>query len=261
MKRVIKIKTEDIFKNRFGMKFKLIPAGTFMMGQKDIAEPVHKVRITKPFYFGIYPVTQREWKSVMGNNPSRFRGDNFPVTRLSWNDCQDFIKNLNEIEQKSKADHPKYRLPTEAEWEYSCRAGSTSMFCFKEGKDELEEYAWFYNNSEVTQEVEVEKGIFTKRWELTTKTGRMVHPVGQLRPNKFGLYDMHGNIYEWCEDWFGDYLSGEVVDVIGIRKIGSKVMRGGSVLNFGGYCASAHRDARTPSYRSDYVGVRIVRPI
>jgi formylglycine-generating enzyme required for sulfatase activity len=135
------------------------------------------------------------------------------------------------------------------------------MFCFEKGKAKLAEYAWFYDNSEVTQDVEVRKGIFKKRWELTTKTGRMVHPVGQLKPNKFGLFDMHGNIYEWCKDWFGDYLSDDVVDVIGIRKIGSKVMRGGSVLNFGGYCACAHRDARTPSYRSDFVGLRLVKEL
>lgn len=254
---------EQEFTNKIGMRFKLIPPGEFLMGQKDIAEPVHKVILTKPFYFGIYSVTQKEWETVMDNNPSKYIREDFPVVNISWNDCHDFINKINDLEF-GKNESPKYRLPTEAEWEYACRAGSTSMFYFDQKKESLDDYIWHYKNSEVTQYIYVEKGIVNKKLVQVTKTGRMPHPVGKLKPNKFGLYDMHGNVYEWCEDWFSKYPSETVIDPIGTPKeriAKCRIFRGGSYLNYAGYGASAHRDSRIPSYKGEVVGFRLVRSI
>jgi formylglycine-generating enzyme required for sulfatase activity len=245
------------------MKFKLIPPGEFLMGQKDIAEPVHKVILTKPFYFGIYSVTQKEWGTVMETNPSFYKWYDFPVTNVSWNDCKDFISALNDLEFDRNGTQ-KFRLPTEAEWEYACRAGSTSMFYFDHKKEKLDEYIWHYNNSKITHEVFIEKGIFNKHSVEVTKTCRMPHSVGKLKPNKFGLYDMHGNVYEWCEDWFSEYPSEPVTDPIGTPKekvIPCKIFRGGSYMNFAGYGASAHRDSRIPDYKGEVVGFRLVREL
>src|SRR5665648_172810 len=153
------------------MKFTHIPAGEFMMGSSpdekyrhDLEGPVHKVTISKPFYLGTYPVTQREWKAVMGDDPSFFKGDDLPVEQVSWNDVQDFIKKLNE-----KEDADNYRLPSEAEWEYVCRAGATTRYSFGDDESKLAEYAWYKDNS-----------------------GGKTHPVGQKKPNPWGLYDMNG---------------------------------------------------------------------
>ncbi len=234
-----------------------------MMGQKDIAEPVHKVKLTKPFYIGIYAVTQKEWENVTGTNPSLYKRHDLPVTNVSWNDCQEFISALNDLEF-GKNGSQKCRLPTEAEWEYACRADSTSMYYFDHKKENLDDYLWHYKNSEITQNIYVEKGVINKRLFEVNKTGRIPHPVGKLEPNKFGLYDMHGNVYEWCEDWFSDYPSETVIDPIGIPKERVKpcrIFRGGSYMNFAGYGASAHRDSRIPSYKGEVVGVRLVRSI
>ncbi len=250
--------------NCIGMKFKLIPSGRFLMGQKDIAEPVHEVKITKPYYMGMYPVTQNEWETIMGNNPSDIQREDFPVVNISWYDCQDFIQKLNGIEFNQEKKSYKYRLPTEAEWEYACRAGSTSLFYFDHKKEDQDDYIWHFKNSEVTQEVYIEKGVLEKKLVKIKKTGRMIHPVGHLKPNKFGLFDMHGNVYEWCEDWYCDYVKDKLIDPIGTPKgikVRSKIFRGGSSMNFAGYCASAHRDSRVPSYRSEVVGFRMVREL
>jgi formylglycine-generating enzyme required for sulfatase activity len=258
------VQVEREFTNKISMKFKLIPAGEFLMGQKDIAEPIHKVKLTKPFYLGIYPVTQKEWETVMGTNPSLFKWYDFPVTNVSWNDCQEFIKKLTELEFGPKKESSKYRLPTEAEWEYACRSGSTSMFYFDHKIEKLDDYIWHLKNSKMTHEVLVEKGILNKSLVEVTKTCPMPHPVGKLKPNKFGLYDMHGNVFEWCSDWFSAYSSELVIDPIGTPKESiakSRIFRGGSYLNFAGYGSSAHRDSRIPSYKSEVVGVRLVRMI
>ncbi|MBI3249371.1 MAG: SUMF1/EgtB/PvdO family nonheme iron enzyme [Deltaproteobacteria bacterium] len=193
------------FRNSIDMDFVLIPAGEFRMGSQDGAhdeKPVHVVRITKPFYLGKYQVTQGQWQAVMGNNPSRFTGDsNRPVETVSWDDAQEFLGRL------SKKEGPRYRLPTEAEWEYAARAGSTGMYCFGDDPQQLRDYAWYSENAEGT-----------------------THPVGQLKPNAWGLYDMHGNVWEWVSDWYDGsyYQKGPTDDPHGPEQGEAKVLRGGS---------------------------------
>ena len=130
--------------NSIGMKFTQIHAGKFYMGSEeyDAEEPVHRVKIKNPFFLGTYPVTQREWKAIMGDNPSHFKGDDLPVELVSWDEVQEFIKKLNEKEGTDK-----YRLPSEAEWEYACRAGTTTRYSFGDSESELGDYAWYYDNS------------------------------------------------------------------------------------------------------------------
>jgi formylglycine-generating enzyme required for sulfatase activity len=165
--------------NIIGMEFVLIPAGSFTMGDDgesadDDEKPRHRVTISQPFYLGKYEVTQMQWAVVMGNNPSRFKELSNPVENVSWNDVQEFIRRLNQMLLGAR----KYRLPTEAEWEYAARAGTTSAYSFGDDAGNLYRYAWYKGNSE-------------------DKT----HPVGQRDPNAWGLHDMHGNVWEWVEDW------------------------------------------------------------
>jgi len=268
--KLIKIKANDKsnniqpdFINSIGMKFKLIPSSEFLMGIEETAEPIHRVKISREFYMGMYQVTQHEWEAIMGTNPSDIIRDDLPVNLISWNDSQEFVQKLNEKEFQNKKKY-KYRLPTEAEWEYACRAGSTTMFYFDHKKESLDDYIWHYKNSKTTQEVFIEKGIFNKELVKVTKSGRMMHPVGQLKPNKFGLYDMHGNVFEWCEDWFSEYPSDTVVDPIGSPKeqfVKCRIFRGGSYMNFAGYAASAHRDSRVPKYKTEVLGLRLVKEV
>ena len=140
--------------------------------------PQHPVRITKPFYLGKYLVTQEQWEAVMDGNPSKFKRSQNPVENVSWEDCQQFLGRLNKRERNQSG---KFRLPTEAEWEYACRAGSETKYCFGDSAKQLGEYAWYRDSS----------------------GGDKPHPVGQRKPNAWGLYDMHGNVWEWCQDWYG----------------------------------------------------------
>jgi formylglycine-generating enzyme required for sulfatase activity len=210
---------QKAFTNAIDMKFTLIPAGEFRMGSNDEASydderPVHRVKISKPFYLGIYPVTQREWKVVRGNNPSSFKGDDLPVETVSWGDVQDFIKKLN-----AKEGTDKYRLPSEAEWEYACRAGTTTRYSFGNDELELDDYAWYDDNSD-------------------DKT----HPVGQKKQNPWGLYDMHGNVWEWVQDTWHDNYNGAPTDGSAWEGSGSnRVDRGGGWLGGAGCCRSAFR--------------------
>jgi formylglycine-generating enzyme required for sulfatase activity len=221
--------------NDLGMEFVYIEPGSFMMGSpsnesgRDNDEKQHRVTLTRGFYLQTTEVTQRQWKSVMGSNPSKFSGCNScPVEMVSWNDVQGFIRKLNRREGKS------YRLPTEAEWEYACRAGSGERFCFGNDEGRLGEYAWYGNNS-----------------------GGKPHPVGQKRPNSWGLYDMHGNVWEWCQDRFGDYPYGTVTDPTGPSSGSFRVGRGGGWNFDPRNCRSAIRDGGDPGDRGDILGFRL----
>jgi formylglycine-generating enzyme required for sulfatase activity len=239
------------FTNSINMEFILIPAGEFLMGstQDEIDRlvqrygddwrkyferelPQHQVRISQSFYLGKYQVTQAEWQAVMGENPSSFKGDpNRPVENVSWNEVQQFIRKLNEKEGSNK-----YRLPTEAEWEYAARAGTTTAYSFGDAPDQLGEYAWFDDNS-----------------------GNTTHPVGQLKPNPWGLYDMHGNVFEWVEDWYGKYPAEPVTDPTGPPLGADRVLRGGSCCVGADYCRSAYRRDWLPATRLDGLGFRLAR--
>ena len=225
--------------NSIGMKFTLIPAGEFNMGSEeyDDEKPVHKVRINNPFFLGTYPVTQREWKAVMGdnNNPSDSKGDDLPVEQVSWDRVQEFIKKLNEKEGTDR-----YRLPSEAEWEYACRAGTTTRYSFGDSKSKLGDYAWYDDNS-----------------------GSKTHLVGQKKPNPWGLYDMHGNVHEWVQDDWHDSYDGAPTDGSAWESGdgANRVVRGGSWFNFAGGCRSAIRDHYVPYFRYFYLGFRILQEL
>jgi formylglycine-generating enzyme required for sulfatase activity len=226
--------------NSIGMKLVLIPAGEFLMGSPDSdtmafddEKPQHRVRITKPFYMGVYPVTQAEYERVMGKNPSHFQGDpNRPVESVSWDDAQEFCRKLSALSGEAGA---TYRLPTEAQWEYACRAGSTTRWCFGDDEKQLGDFAWFAKNS-----------------------GNQTHPAGQKKPNAWGLYDMHGNVWEWCEDWFDSdcYKKSATDDPMGPLGGSIRVFRGGSWYYEARYCRSAYRGINEPGRRRRNLGFR-----
>jgi formylglycine-generating enzyme required for sulfatase activity len=220
------------------MEFVLIPAGEFDMGSpsnevgRDNDEgPVHHVTISKAFYMGKYEVTQKQWRDVMGTSPSYFTGDDLPVERVSWDDVQQFIQKLNEKEGTRK-----YRLPSEAEWEYAARAGTTTRYSFGDDESVLGDYAWYNANS-----------------------GSKTHEVGQRKPNLYGLYDMHGNVWEWVQDnWHADY-NGAPTDGSSWESGSNRVFRGGSWYNYAGGCRSAFRYDGDPGGRSGDLGFRLLR--
>ena len=221
--------------NSIGMQLKLIPTGTFTMGDAngDSDETPHQVTLTKPFMLGVYEVTQSQYEQVMGNNPSKFKGADNPVEQVSWDAAVEFCRKLSSLPAEKAAGNV-YRLPSEAEWEYACRAGTTTQYSFGDDESDLGQYAWYDGNS-----------------------GRKVHPVGDKQPNAWGLYDMHGNVYEWCQDRFGDYRSGMVTDPTGPASGSSRVNRGGSWFNSAEFCRSAYRSGDSPSLRSSDYGFRV----
>jgi formylglycine-generating enzyme required for sulfatase activity len=242
-------KIPSTYTNSKGMKFVLISAGEFMMGSNEFSsgQPVHKVTIRKPFYLGKYPVTQRQWKAVMGNNPSKFRGDDLPVEKISWNDVQEFVKRLNQME-----DTNKYRLPSEAEWEYSCRAGTTTRYSFGDDDSKLGNYAWF-------------SGFSTyEEWEKNQdKIEAKTHSVGRKKPNSWGLYDMHGNVWEWCQDNYHPNYNVAPSDGSAWEdaKSNIRVSHGSSWVDFIMGCRSAVRRGVDSSSRYDYLGFRVLREL
>ncbi len=219
------------------MELVLIPAGEFMMGDAggDFDEvPVHKVTITKPFWLGKYEVTQEQFKAIMGVNPGRNKGAKNPVELVGWNDCQAFINQLNEKFGKPGV---KFSLPTEAQWEYACRAGTTTRWSFGDDKAVAGEYAWWDQNA----------GYRTK-------------PVGQKKPNAWGLYDMHGNLWEWCADRYGEdyYKQSPQNDPTGPTKGASRVLRGGSYsYDNPKHFRSAFRRMDRPDRPNDHHGFRV----
>jgi formylglycine-generating enzyme required for sulfatase activity/predicted Ser/Thr protein kinase len=261
--------------NTIGMKLKLIPAGEFLMGAPDREpealedeRPQHRVRITRPFYLGVYEVTQAEYREVMGNNPSHFSAQGggraevagldtsrHPVENVSWRDAIAFCNKLSEREGLGPCYGPDggriesgdgYRLPTEAEWEYACRAGTTTAFAF--GPSLSTATANFdgsavYNGSS--------KGASLRR---TT-------PVGGYSPNRFGLHDMHGNVWEWCGDFYDDkyYKKSPENDPPGPPEAADRVIRGGGWYGFPRNCRSAYRFRYSPGYRINFLGFRVAR--
>jgi uncharacterized protein (TIGR02996 family) len=232
--------------NSVGMRFALIPPGTFRMGSPPtedckVDERLHVVTLTRGFFLGVGPVTQAQWGAVMGNDPSRLKGDDLPVDSVRWEWCrkgddlpvdsvrwewcQEFCKRLG------KQDGERYRLPTEAEWEYACRAGTTTPFHF--GK--------------------------TLSRDQASYIGHQTTPVGSFPPNAWGLHNMHGNVWEWCQDWYGPYPAGEVKDPEGAdEEYPGHVLRGGSWRNSAGNSRAACRRWTTPDNSGYDCGCRVV---
>jgi formylglycine-generating enzyme required for sulfatase activity len=253
--------------NSVGMNLVLIPAGSFLMGSPDSDQdaqgnekPQHPVRITRPFYLGVTEVTQEQYEAVIGRNPSWFSASGggkdsvagqdtgeHPVENVSWNDAIEFCNKLSAREGLKRyyssggvvlPDGDGYRLPTEAEWEYACRAGSESRYSYGDDPAKLGEHAWFDANAD-------------------GKT----HPVRQKSVNLWGLYDMHGNVWEWCWDGYqGDYYNASpAADHPGQSRAADRVHRGGGWFSLPRFCRSAHRIRSSPGYRFDYLGLRVAR--
>jgi len=245
-------KVEKLFTNNLGMTFAWISPGTFLMGSpkseaarwvhsrhlsRDNIEAQHEVTLAKGFHMGVHLVTQEQWQAVMGNNPSYFEGEqNLPVEMVSWHDCQDFIKKLRD------KDRIPYRLPTEAEWEYACRAGTTTPFYFG---DTISTNQANYDGNHTYGN--------GKRGVNRQKTT----PVGSFSANSWGLHDMHGNAWEWCQDWAGDYPKEYVVDPQGPDAGNVRGRRGGSWNSNPEFCRSAYRGGCDPGNRSMFSGFRL----
>ncbi|MEE2994180.1 MAG: formylglycine-generating enzyme family protein [Gemmatimonadota bacterium] len=236
---------DSVIENSIGMKFAYIPAGEFQMGSdrgEEDEQPRHGVRITQSFYLGIYEVTQAQWERVMGttlsehhktqdqNLPLNEIGPDHPMYFVSWDDTQAFIERLNALEGKAV-----YRLPTEAEWEYACRARTQEAYA-----GNIDQMAWYAGTSE-----------------------NKIHPVGRLQPNEWGLYDMHGNVWEWCHDWLDRnyYKKGQNTDPQGGPPGERRIIRGGGWYNDADACRSAYRSYTSPGRGGPHLGFRVVRTV
>lgn len=224
-------------RNSLGMELMLIKPFTFENGQTQphrfnmgSSDKPYWITLTQPYYLQTTQVTQGQWRVVMGQNPAKFQGDEWqPVERISWDDIAPFLQRLNMLNEGF------YRLPTEAEWEYACRAGEDSSYSFGDNEEHLPEYAWFDANSQ----------------------GRP-HAVGMKKPNRWGLYDMHGNVWEWVADRFGAYPVGEFTNPRGPDRGNSRVMRGGSWNLGASYCRTDSRNYESASYQAFNLGVRVL---
>ena len=221
--------------NKVKLELVLIPAGKFTMGKLSSEEDhgnnktQHEVTLTKPFYIGKYTVTQEQYQQVMGSNPSNFKGKDNPVEMVSLDDAQEFCKKLGQTTNQT------LRLPTDAEWEYACRAGTSTSYYSGDTENDLKRVAWYAANSNGT-----------------------THPVGQKEPNRFGLFDMHGNVWQWCQDWYEEYKPDTVTDPQGPAKGVVRVLHGGS-WNFAPFmCRSVSRDNGFPGHRCSHFGFRVV---
>jgi formylglycine-generating enzyme required for sulfatase activity len=230
--------------NSLGMTFALIPPGEFSMGSPAEEEwhrddeVLHRVVLTKAFYLGTTEVTQRQWKAVMGTDPSFCTGDELPVETVTWDQAVEFCGKLSEREGVA------YRLPTEAEWEYACRAGTTTPF--HTGETIRPDQANYDGNSTYGGGP---KGLFR---EETTK-------AGSFKPNAWGLHEMHGNVWEWCADWYAEYPEGDVTDATDPAKGERRLIRGGCWMNFPAVCRAANRGKVPPVSWNFHLGFRVVR--
>ncbi len=256
--------------NTISMDFVGVSAGTFMMGSPKNEEGRYEdedqvqVNITKTFYMGKTEVTQAQWKAVMGNNPSYFKGDNLPVECVSWDEAMEFCRKLTDREHSAERLPRgwKYTLPTEAQWEYACRAGTTTRFSFGNSDKELYRYGNFYDRSGDTKY----DAAFSEKWGISPDTSQddgfvETAPVGRLRPNAWGLYDMHGNVWELCLDYYNPRLAGgenPSRTTPGSGEYGSyRVDRGGSWCNRAQDCRSAYRCYYPPGNRFRDLGFRV----
>lgn len=249
---------QKVLTNSIDMKLVLIPKGKFLMGSppdekgSEDNERRHEVTISRDYHLGMHEVTQVQYKQIMGKNPSGFQGDrvaerhpetgrlvtevnsaNHPVEQVSWSDAVEFCQRLSALPEEKKAGRV-YRLPTEAEWEYACRAGSQTAYSFGSDEKSLVNFGWYDFNS---------KGI--------------THAVGLKKANAWGLYDMHGNVFEWCADWYGVYPKGSATDPRGPEDGSIRVYRGGGWISDVVRCRSAFRSGDGPSYRYGYLGFRV----
>lgn len=213
-----------------GVTFQMIPVegGTFLMGRSD-EKPVHSVTLSS-YYIGQTEVTQALWKAVMGSNPSHFKGDNLPVENVSWNDCQTFITKLNQLTGE------RFRLPIEAEWEYAAKGGNKSKGYTYSGSNEVDDVARCSGNS-------------------SSKT----HPVGTKKANELGIYDMSGNVWEWCQDWYGPYSDRAQTNPTGPSAGLFRVNCGGSWYDNASFCRTAYRYLNAPADTLNYLGLRLAR--
>ena len=231
-----------------GVSFTMIPVegGTFTMGATSEMtepdsweEPTHQVTLSS-YYIGETEVTQALWKAVMGRNPSGFKGDNLPVENVSWHDCQTFISRLNSLTGR------RFRLPTEAEWEFAARGGNQSRHTQYSGSSRIDDVAWYYGNSG------------SSRMYPGNNGGRKTHPVKTKQPNELGIYDMSGNVMEWCQDWYGYYSSDAQTDPTGAGSGDYRVIRGGDWSNTASYCRSSYRTLKAPGDWEYHLGLRLV---
>lgn len=240
--------------NSIGMEFVYIPKGSFYMGSPDTElgryshETLHGVILTKPFYMQTTEVTQEQWEQVMGGNPSSFSscGPTCPVEMVSWDDVQNFIDTLNSQEGRFPCHIAPYcyTLPTEAQWEYAARAGTITAF---------------YNGGVTATDCSLDANLDEIGW-YCGNANRTPHPVGQKEPNPWGLYDMLGNVCEWCSDWYADFSSGVVTDPTGGVTGSMRVIRGGTWNSIARNARSASRTIGSPGNRVSYIGFRLVLP-
>ena len=239
-----------------------IEPGTFTMGSPSSElgrfnnETQHEVTLTKGYWLGKYEVTQEQYKTIMGNNPSKFVGNNLPVEQVNWEEAMEFCRKLTDRLGDTLPKGYKCSLPTEAQWEYACRAGTTSSL--NSGKnvttaeggekgvcDNLDEVGWYWMNGGM------------KNWNGGNNPSTCTHPGGMKKPNNWGLYDMHGNVWEWCLDWYGDYPTSSVTDPKGADTGKTRVSRGGGWGSVPRFCRSAGRDWSTPDRRLNDLGFRL----
>lgn len=226
--------------SKLKIKFCWCPAGEFEMGSPETApyhqlnETQHKVTLSRGFWMQQTELTQEQYKQLMGTSPAYYKGEQNPVDSVTWIEATEYGRRLSELPPEKKAGN-LFRLPTEAEWEYACRAGTTTVFPESDDDAGLEDFAWFHKNS-----------------------ARTTHPVGEKKPNAWGVFDMHGNVSEWCQDFYGDYARDAVIDPTGPSSGDKRTLRGGGWFQVSMWARSSHRDAFIPSARYIGLGFRLV---